>query len=107
MIKLQYKVWHKIDKEMFWGAEKYTEGKWNLAKLMNNEHVVVLYSIDKKDIHGSETYIFDVVQCGNLYYYVSDIREGSVDLIGLNVDEIIPIKDTEYTIVGSLYEFSG
>ena len=107
MIKLQYKVWHKIDKEMFWGAEKYTEGKWNLAKLMHNEHVVVLYSIDKKDIHGSETYIFDVVQCGNLYYYVSDMREGSVNLIGLNVDEIIHFKDSEYTIVVSLYLFSG
>ena len=107
MIKLQYKVWHKIDKEMYWGAEKYTEGKWNLAKLMNNKHVVVLYSIDKKDLNNVETYVFDIVQYNNMYYYVSDMINGAVDLIGLNVDETIPIRDLEYTIIGNLYELNS
>lgn len=107
MIKLQYKVWHKIDKEMYWGAENFVEGKWNLAKLMNNKHVVVLYSIDKKDLNNVETYVFDIVQYNNMYYYVSDMINGAVDLIGLNVDETIPIRDVEYTIIGNLYELNS
>lgn len=107
LIRLKYKVWHKVEKEMYWEAENFLYGKWNLARLMQNEHVVVLYSIDKKDNNGMETYIFDIVQCGYMYYYVSDMRNGSVDLIGINIDETIPIKDMQYTIVGNLYEVNN
>lgn len=107
MIKLKYKVWHRVEKQMYWGAENFTDSEWNLARLMKNKHTEVLYTIGKKDLNGIETYIFDIVQCGNYYYYVSDINEGSVDLIGLNIDVTMPIKNSSYSIVGNLYEISA
>lgn len=109
---LSIKMWHNIEKTMYMDLEKTNIEGWTLSQLMNNKHVTVMHSINKKDINGFDLYTLDIVNVGSdtqntVYegsYVITPMIEGGVYIKSLGSSNLIPIQGLSLKLVGNLTE---
>jgi len=116
MSYLSFKMWHNVEKIMYYNIEKSEIDGWSLSKLMNNKHVTVMHSIRKLDINSNEIFTLDIVNLGNdtkdvVYdgsYVISHMVDGVISLISLNDGSVVPLVDgIRLKLVGNLAELMG
>lgn len=104
---MKFKIYDHANKIMYMNAENIDDPKWNFARLHHNMHCTTCISLGKCDKEGIDIYTHDLLEIGDLAFYVSEIEDGQVKLIGVNsnIEEKLENFDEEnIKVIGSILE---
>ena len=104
---MKFKIYDHANGVMYMDAENIDDPKWNFARLHHNIHCTTCVSVGKSDKNNIDIYTYDMLKIDDLIFYVSDIEDGQIKLIGVNSnieEKLENFEENQIEVIGSILE---
>ena len=104
---MKFKIYDHANGIMYMNAENIDDPKWNFARLHHNIHCTTCVSVGKYDKNNVDIYTYDMLKIDDLIFYVSDIEDGQIKLIGVNSnieEKLENFEENQIEVLGSILE---